>query len=91
MPSVTTTAWMRSRVMMRPVIRPATAPTPRTIGMATGPPRPCGASHTTYTAPQKTSSGEIDRSNPRPMIEGALAIAARIIGAAMPSWSATLK
>jgi hypothetical protein len=85
--SVTTTGWIRSSVIVRPVTRPASRPTPRTIGTAIAPPRPCGASHTTYTQLVTTSSGEIERSNPRPMMDGALAIAARIIGAAIASWS----
>ena len=66
--------------------RPVRSPTPSTIGTATAPPSPCGASQTTYTQFVKTSSGEIERSNPPPMIAGVLASAAIVTGAAIASW-----
>ena len=61
------------------------------IGTEIAPPMPCGTSHTTKTQFVRTTSGEIEMSNPPPMIEGALASAASVIGAAIASWSVTLK
>src|SRR3954463_14419196 len=85
--SVTTTGCTRRIVIIRPVKRPVTRPAPRTSGTATAPPSPCGASQTTYTQFVNTTRGEIERSNPPPMIAGALASAAIVTGAAIASWS----
>ena len=57
------------------------------IGTEMAPPSPCGASQTTKTPFVKTISGEIERSKPPPMIDGALASAAIASGATLASWS----
>ncbi len=55
------------------------------IGTEMAPPSPCGASQTTKTQFVRQISGEIERSNPPPMIDGALAIAAIATGATLAS------
>ena len=55
------------------------------IGTETAPPSPCGASQTTKTLFVRKISGEIERSKPPPMIDGALASAAIASGATSAS------